>query len=96
MSELVAAADLIDKGWEVYRAMASDNSCDLIVVKGTIIRRLEVRTGAYGKVKGDIQFPRRDTDAARSDHYVVVVPRGGTLSPKVVYIPELPQLLGGE
>jgi len=46
-SELLAAADLMMKGWEVFRALSPNSHCDLLAEKDGTTMRLEVRTGRY-------------------------------------------------
>lgn len=46
-SELLVCIDLIEKGFEVFRAM-SNNSCDLIALKNGRCFRLEVKTSKFG------------------------------------------------
>lgn len=47
ISELIVCADLLKKGWEVFRTVSQSCSCDLIVIKNKKILRIEVRTGRY-------------------------------------------------
>lgn len=47
VSELRAAADLLSRGYEVFRALSPTCSCDLIAFKNSRIIRVEVRTGHY-------------------------------------------------
>lgn len=87
-SELLASADLVDRGWNVYRAVASDNECDLVITRGRHILRVEVRTGTYSQATGNLQWPKRPVDGVRSDIYAVVAARNGVT--KITYVPELP------
>jgi hypothetical protein len=45
ISELLVCADLMAKGWDVYRAMDATCSCDLMCVKTGAVIRIEVKTG---------------------------------------------------
>lgn len=44
-SEMLVACDLLDKGFEVFRAVSPSASCDLIILNGNQTERVEVRTG---------------------------------------------------
>lgn len=55
ISELVVAADLMRKGYEVFRALCGQSSCDLIAMKGGEFQRVEVKTGT----SRDISMLRR-------------------------------------
>lgn len=46
-SELFICADLLRKGYEVFRAQSPTCSCDLIAMRGTILYRVEVKSGHY-------------------------------------------------
>jgi hypothetical protein len=72
ISELVVAADLLARGYEVFRALSPSCSCDLaILTDGTMIR-VEVRTGSLLK-NGGISFGWKESDRARHDVLAVVV-----------------------
>ena len=45
LGELLVAADLLKRGYEVFRAMSPSCSCDLAVLKNGKLMRVEVRTG---------------------------------------------------
>src|ERR1700675_586893 len=45
MNELLVAADLLRRGFSVFRAMSQACSCDLAVLKGRTLLRVEVTTG---------------------------------------------------
>mgnify|MGYP001577228583 CR=1 FL=1 len=49
ISELRVCADLLQRGYEVFRSVSQATSCDLIALKDTIFTRIEVRTGKYTK-----------------------------------------------
>lgn len=44
IAELVVCADLIRRGFEVFRSVSQDCSCDLIVLKDGQAQRVEVKT----------------------------------------------------
>lgn len=45
LSELLVCADLLKRGYEVFRAVSPSCSCDLIALKNKVCMRVEVRTG---------------------------------------------------
>lgn len=54
--ELEACADLMKRGYEVYRAVSASANCDLVVLKDNKLLRVEVTTGKlYGN--GKIYYP---------------------------------------
>jgi len=83
IGELRTSADLLSRGYEVFRAVSPACSCDLIALKGDNKLRIEVRTG-WKANNGKLAFPKNKTGVVRHDHYAVV------LLNEVVYVPELP------
>lgn len=49
ISELVVAVDLLRKGYEVFRALSVNASCDLAIIKDGVLLRIEVRTAHTNK-----------------------------------------------
>jgi hypothetical protein len=43
LAELVVTVDLMRRGWHVFRAVSPASPCDLVIVRGATIRRVEVR-----------------------------------------------------
>jgi len=76
ISELVAAADLTEKGYEVFRALDPCASCDLLTLKDGKTQRVQVRTiHPYIKKDGSVtlnKFKSPD-DAGRTDVYAFVI-----------------------
>ena len=95
ISEIVSAADLLKRGYEVFRAMSPACSCDLIALgPDRVPLRIEVRTGRRSPATGNLAFSRNGRKIIRKgrteaglDHYCVVV-EGGQ---EIIYIPPLPQ-----
>lgn len=83
VGELIAAADLLNRGFDVYRAVSQSSGCDLIAVRGTQCLRIEVRVGQILR-NGKVEYRKRDSEAHKLDHYAVVLPGG------VSYYPILP------
>ena len=80
-SELLVSADLIGRGYEVYRALCQHASCDMIAVAGDAMYRVEVKTG-YRATKHCSVRPSNRFDVLA----VVVRGRG------IIYSPDLPNL----
>lgn len=43
LAELLVCADLLNKGWEIFRPISATATCDLIAVKGSAAVRVEVK-----------------------------------------------------
>jgi len=83
VAELRVAADLLNRGYEVFRALSPSTSCDLAVLKDGILHRVEVRTG-HIKPNGELGYHVKLKDNGRQDIYAVVRPN------EIHYIPPLP------
>lgn len=60
ISELVAAADLMSKGYSVFRALSTTCYCDLIAVKDGTTYHVEVRTAYRSTVNPQsFNFPKK-------------------------------------
>ena len=90
VSEMVAACDLMERGYEVFRALSPACSCDLIALGPDGALRIEVRTGRRNTVTGQLMFARNDGRGTTKrsdgdlDHYAIVA------STQVAYDPPLP------
>ena len=82
LGELLASADLMKRGFEVYRAISPASSCDLCVIKNSRKYSVEVRTG-HRTADGKIATMRAKV---RADFLAVVLHYENT----VVYEPSLP------
>jgi Holliday junction resolvase len=49
ISELLVCANLLEKGYEVFRSVSQDCSCDLLAMKDNKILKIEVKTVAINK-----------------------------------------------
>lgn len=67
VGELMAAAVLLSRGYEVFRSVSPNARCDLVIIKGRKTFKVEVRTGKLSN--GSFHFPRKDSDNA--DFYAV-------------------------
>lgn len=81
MNELVVAADLMQKGYNVFRALSPSCPYDLIVGRGDCIKRVEVTTGQVNMKTNHISHARKDN--TKSDIVAVVI--GKT----IIYKPEV-------
>ncbi len=86
IGELAAGADLLRRGYEVFRALSPACSCDLIALRDGRLLRIEVRTGTRNLRTGHVAWSKSPADKARSDHYCVVLGAGTEL----IYDPPLP------
>ena len=87
ISEMHVSADLLSKGYEVFRALSPACSCDLAVLQSSKLLRVEVRTGRFrvtnkAKIRESPFFKR---DVGRSDIVATYYPDG-----LITYVPELP------
>lgn len=80
--ELKVAIDLLEKGYEVYKALSSLAHCDLAILKNKQLLLVEVTTG-YRTTKGKLHFPKK---IRRGYDILAVVIRGEG----IVYFPALP------
>jgi hypothetical protein len=63
-SELVVCVDLIRRGYDVFRAVSPQCSCDLIAMKGINVFRVEVRTSQV--------LPNKKMRASRHGKYDIL------------------------
>ena len=66
MTEIFVSAYLLERGFDVFRAMSPSSSCDLIIIKDKKSYRVEVRTGSYNST-GKLQIHFSDNDLGRSE-----------------------------
>lgn len=86
VNEMKVAIDLLQRGYEVYRAAFQGMPCDMLVCgptleKGDLALRIEVTTGSRS-TSGALHHPKRDT--LNYDVLAVVLGSG-----EIVYKPEL-------
>lgn len=84
ISELLVAGDLMQKGFEVFRALSPASSCDLMAYKDHCFLRVEVRTGRRQK-SGKVGFAMKAVDMGRHDILALYVPEEDL----IIYRPEL-------
>ena len=69
IGELLVSVDLMKKGFEVYRALSSASSSDLIIKKDNKISTIEVRAGRILS-NNEVSYPTNDI---RSDVIAVII-----------------------
>ncbi len=57
ISELAVSCELMTKGYSVFRALSPSCFCDLIICKGDVSYKVEVRTGYIG-TNGILHYPK--------------------------------------
>ena len=86
IGELKVSCDLLEKGWEVFRSVSPHSKCDIVISKGSINLRIEVRKGHKNK-DGTVKCGMKITDKA--DHYAIWLDNCST----IYYLPELPNVV---
>ena len=80
LGELIVAADLMRRGYQVFRAISPSCDYDLIILKGTHLLKVEVTKGY--RDKGVLRWPK---------HYKAYdVLAVWEINSTITYIPELP------
>ena len=83
IGELRVCADLLLKGYNVYRSVSPACGCDLAAIKENKFYRVEVTTG-YFDYKGEIINNKKYADSSKFDIVAIVFTTG-----EITYIPEL-------
>jgi PD-(D/E)XK endonuclease len=82
IGELKVSCDLLDRGYEVFRSVSPDGSCDLVALKGDKMFRIEVKTGQVYATTGTRTYPKpKPKDANKFDILAVSYPDGIAYSP---------------
>lgn len=84
VSELLACADLLKNGFDVFRAVSPSCSCDLMIFYNKKVIRVEVTTG-YKTRLGNHQFPKKNNE--KFELLVVVLKNG-----EIIYTPPLQEI----
>jgi len=77
IGELVVAADLLQRGYEVFRSLSPSASCDLAILKDGQLLRIEVRTGYQSAEKKLIvsnKNHRADVLAVNTNAGIIYIP----------------------
>ena len=72
VSELLVCADLLNRGYEVFRSVSQSCSCDIVAYKDSKYIAIEIRTGTV-TYSGYIGYSWKDKDVDRSMVVAVVV-----------------------
>ena len=83
VSELVVSADLLTRGYEVFRAVAQDGSCDIVVLKDGSILRIEIRSG-YKTDDGTVKATANKLNPSKYDVLAIV-----TAGRDITYVPDI-------
>lgn len=83
LGELVVSADLMRRGYEVYRALSPASSCDVLALKDGQMFSIEVRTG-WKSLGGRLTTNKVNLKA---QYLAIVIHREG----EVIYQPDLPK-----
>lgn len=86
ISELVVAVDLLSRGYGVFKALSPSSCCDLAVLSGRLLIRVEVTTGHYS-ASGKPTYLRAKERQRENDRYDILAV---VLTDQVLYIPPLP------
>jgi hypothetical protein len=87
IAELVVCADLLKRGFEVFRAVSPACSCDLVALRDGQLQRIEVKTGFdYVRKDGGVTMQHSPSRPGNvSDRLVVVERQHG----RITYHPPL-------
>ena len=81
-SELIVAADLLRRGYEVFRALSPHASCDLAILHDGKLLRVEVRTGRKAANRQRAFFVK--SKKYRSDIWAVVLDHEILYEPPII------------
>jgi|SRR6185437_4441959 len=84
INELRVCVDLMAKGYEVFRAVSQNCSCDIAILRNGKLLRIEARTGYKSNVSGTLMYSHTKDDHGKQDHFAVALPDD------IVYVPPLP------
>lgn len=62
IAELSVCADLLKRGYEVFRNVSSDGKVDVIAIKGKQILDIDIKTG-YKVLNGNLLYPKNKIEA---------------------------------
>jgi len=85
IGELLVSADLLKRGYNVFRSLSASADCDLVILTCRKLYRIEVTTGCKTR-GGKLMYPEHD--GHKYDILAVVVGNG------ITYFGELPEPTG--
>lgn len=59
LSEMRVIADLLSKGYYVYRSVSPNSPCDIVIVKGDTIFKVEISTTIKSMKTGKLLIPKK-------------------------------------
>ena len=71
-SEMTVCSDLLRRGYHVFRSVAPDGICDILILREDGILRVEVKTG-YRNKDGSVMWPKITKQIGCHDVLAVVV-----------------------
>lgn len=86
INELLICCDLMKRGYHVFRAVSPDTSCDIAIVKGNTLFRVEVTTGHILSSGGKVFYPQKDS--SKFDILAVCVSNG-----TIMYFPDIETII---
>jgi hypothetical protein len=86
-SELMVCADLLRRGFHVYRSVSSTSGCDLVAIHEDRVIRVEVKTAVRRK-SGELKGLLRDGQPSKHDVLALVAYDG-----EIQYVPEVGRVL---
>lgn len=86
MNELLVACRLMLLGYNVFRALSPSCPCDLAILKGEKLIRVEVTTGTMG-ITGRLSFPKTKLKDGGKCDLLAVVHKGS-----IYFSPDLEQV----
>ena len=86
MNEHRVILDLMERGWEVYKAVNGGAPLDLVAVQEDKIIRVEVTVGIRHTPTGPICIPNKKKERTRFDVLAIVVKGKITYDPAEIFI----------
>lgn len=83
VGELLVSAELLSKGYSVYRSVSPHSPFDLVACKNGEMVSIEVKTGQV-RQGGSLSY-HKGQNSQEPDHYAVVFPGEN----RVIFVPEL-------
>jgi hypothetical protein len=85
IGEIMVSADLMKKGYEVFRALSPSCSCDIAILQNKKLLRVEVKTGYKNPDEKITPFNSLKTKEKKFDILAIVIHRTN----EIVYVPKL-------
>lgn len=85
VAELRVSADLLLKGYAIFRSLSQSCTCDLVLLMRDKLFRIEVTTGNVSKCGNKIYHPKGKKNSEKYDILAIVLKNG-----EIFYEPALP------